>query len=173
MAAEDAVDGVEAITEELPALTVVGYASALRYAQVVTPDEAAELEAKKLAAKKAKKEKKKAQTTLKVKEDAVEDPRDGEVTPALTCRDCGGAFAFPKGERKFYAAKGFATPSRCKPCRASKKKVGLEPEMNGTNGTYPASYLCSEYIPTAGYHTTGIIDSWCSVHVPCSDRLLA
>ena len=40
----------------------------------------------------------------------------------LTCRDCGGVFAFSDDERRDFAAMGhFHTPSRCSACRAARK----------------------------------------------------
>jgi CxxC-x17-CxxC domain-containing protein len=40
----------------------------------------------------------------------------------LTCRDCGGEFAFSDDERRDFAAVGrFHAPSRCTACRAARK----------------------------------------------------
>ena len=42
--------------------------------------------------------------------------------PVLTCRDCGGSFAFSDDERRDFAAIGHVhTPSRCSACRAERK----------------------------------------------------
>jgi CxxC-x17-CxxC domain-containing protein len=39
----------------------------------------------------------------------------------LTCRDCGQAFSFTRGEQDFYASRGFSEPMRCPDCRAARK----------------------------------------------------
>src|SRR3954451_24342781 len=41
---------------------------------------------------------------------------------ALTCRDCGQAFAFTSGEQEFFAQKGFTNEaSRCPECRSARR----------------------------------------------------
>lgn len=45
----------------------------------------------------------------------------------LTCRDCGGVFAFTEDQRHDFAAVGhFHTPSRCAVCRAARKTRQVE-----------------------------------------------
>jgi CxxC-x17-CxxC domain-containing protein len=42
--------------------------------------------------------------------------------PVLTCRDCGGEFAFSDDERRDFSLIGrFHAPSRCAACRAERK----------------------------------------------------
>lgn len=42
----------------------------------------------------------------------------------LTCRDCGKSFVFTARDQEFFAEKGFTNaPTRCKDCRAIKKKA--------------------------------------------------
>lgn len=50
--------------------------------------------------------------------------------PDLTiqCADCGEDFIFSEGESKFFQSKGFASPRRCKPCRAKKNKDKPRPQ---------------------------------------------
>ena len=43
----------------------------------------------------------------------------------LQCKDCGTDFVFTSKEQEFYAQKGFQNePTRCKPCRDSRKASG-------------------------------------------------
>ena len=43
----------------------------------------------------------------------------------LTCRDCGGNFAFTAGEQEFFAQKGFVNePGRCSQCRSQRRAAG-------------------------------------------------
>ena len=45
----------------------------------------------------------------------------------LTCRDCGGGFAFSDDERRDFAGMGrFHAPSRCAACRAERKLRQVE-----------------------------------------------
>jgi CxxC-x17-CxxC domain-containing protein len=47
------------------------------------------------------------------------------VDRILICRDCGSSFAFTAGEQTFFASRGLANePSRCSPCRNSRKAGG-------------------------------------------------
>ncbi|MBS3984941.1 MAG: zinc-ribbon domain-containing protein, partial [Selenomonadales bacterium] len=42
---------------------------------------------------------------------------------SLNCKDCGAEFLFTGREQEFYAERGFQNePSRCKPCRDSRKR---------------------------------------------------
>ena len=51
----------------------------------------------------------------------------------LTCRDCGQAFTFSRGEQEFFASRGFTSaPSRCPDCRAARKA--------GRTGEYAGNY---------------------------------
>jgi hypothetical protein len=43
-------------------------------------------------------------------------------TKLLICVDCGKEFAFPPKEAKFFQAKGFPDPRRCRPCRADHRE---------------------------------------------------
>lgn len=48
----------------------------------------------------------------------------------LTCRDCGGEFAFSDGERRDFAGMGrFHAPSRCAACRAERRLRQVESRM--------------------------------------------
>lgn len=41
----------------------------------------------------------------------------------LTCKECGGEFAFSASEQEFYAEKGFQNdPARCPDCRSARKR---------------------------------------------------
>jgi len=41
----------------------------------------------------------------------------------LSCRDCGGEFAFTAGEQRFYMERGLLNdPQRCPTCRATKRR---------------------------------------------------
>ena len=51
----------------------------------------------------------------------------------ITCQECGNQFIFTDKEIKFYIAKGFQPPRRCKQCResinnkdCSAKRLGLK-----------------------------------------------
>ena len=46
---------------------------------------------------------------------------DAMTDRALTCADCGMAFAFSASEQQFYADRQFSDPRRCPSCRASRK----------------------------------------------------
>lgn len=52
----------------------------------------------------------------------------------LTCRDCGGAFAFTDGEQAFYQERGLAAPQRCKDCRNKRKNERMQSRQ-----MYPAT----------------------------------
>lgn len=42
---------------------------------------------------------------------------------SLTCRDCGGTFAFTAGEQGFYLEKGLLNePQRCATCRVNRRR---------------------------------------------------
>ena len=43
--------------------------------------------------------------------------RNGDMN--LTCRQCGGEFAFTESEQDFYELKGFSPPGRCRECRSA------------------------------------------------------
>lgn len=43
--------------------------------------------------------------------------RNGDMS--LTCRQCGGEFAFTRSEQDFYELKGFGPPGRCRECRSA------------------------------------------------------
>ena len=51
----------------------------------------------------------------------------------LVCRDCGKEFVFTKGEKDFFASRGFAPPSRCLDCRKKKKQFRDKPEERTQN----------------------------------------
>jgi CxxC-x17-CxxC domain-containing protein len=57
----------------------------------------------------------------------------------LTCRDCGQAFTYTRGEQDFYASRGFSEPSRCPDCRAARKS-----QRDGGGSSY-SSYGSSSY----------------------------
>lgn len=48
----------------------------------------------------------------------------------LVCRDCNKEFTFTKGEKDFFASRGFAPPSRCPDCRKKKKQSQQNPQTN-------------------------------------------
>ena len=49
------------------------------------------------------------------------EPKFYEAGEILRCRDCGELFDFSEGEQRFFAARGFSPPTRCKPCREKHK----------------------------------------------------
>jgi CxxC-x17-CxxC domain-containing protein len=60
----------------------------------------------------------------------------------LTCRDCGQAFTFTRGEQDFYASRGFSEPSRCADCRAARKaqRDGGGYSSSGSSSSYGGGY---------------------------------
>jgi CxxC-x17-CxxC domain-containing protein len=50
----------------------------------------------------------------------------------LVCADCGGAFEFSVEEQEQFTARGFASPKRCRSCRAAKRR--RQTPENRTNG---------------------------------------
>ena len=55
----------------------------------------------------------------------------------LTCRDCGGNFAFTAGEQEFFAQKGFVNePGRCSQCRSQRRATGGGGGMRFEGGGY-------------------------------------
>lgn len=40
----------------------------------------------------------------------------------IVCTDCKSEFIFNEGEQKFYAARDFEQPKRCKECREKRKQ---------------------------------------------------
>jgi len=52
----------------------------------------------------------------------------------LNCKDCGAEFLFTTREQEFYAERGFQNePSRCKPCRDSRKRNNDGPANMSSN----------------------------------------
>jgi len=49
---------------------------------------------------------------------------DGRV---LQCADCGAQFEFGVEEQQRFAARGFAEPKRCRPCRDVKRRRQVDP----------------------------------------------
>jgi len=75
----------------------------------------------------------------------------------LTCKDCGAEFVFTAREQEFYAERGFQNePSRCKPCRDTRKQNTGGSSMGGTRELHDVT--CDEcgaptqvpFKPTAG-----------------------
>ena len=56
---------------------------------------------------------------------AVCDDGQGEQ---LTCIDCGAPFFFGDRDKTFYAARGFARPRRCRPCRHRRSATSTSPD---------------------------------------------
>ena len=49
--------------------------------------------------------------------------RGVKFTPQLiACADCHELFTWTSGEQEFFAAQGFQTPKRCRPCRGKKRE---------------------------------------------------
>ena len=65
----------------------------------------------------------------------------------LACRDCGKEFTFTKGERDFFASKGFSAPSRCPDCRSKKRQTrntpGFSPKSESTPSGQMFQIVCS------------------------------
>jgi CxxC-x17-CxxC domain-containing protein len=45
---------------------------------------------------------------------------------SLVCAECGSAFEFTVAEQQHFEARGFASPKRCRRCRAAKRRVQSE-----------------------------------------------
>jgi len=76
---------------------------------------------------------------------------------SLNCKDCGAEFLFTGREQEFYAERGFQNePSRCKPCRDSRKRNDNGGSMSQNRELH--SVTCDEcgaptqvpFKPTAG-----------------------
>ncbi len=64
----------------------------------------------------------------------------------LTCRDCGRAFIFTRGEQEFYASRGFTNePGRCPDCRQARRSSRGESSGYSSGSSYS----------TGGYSTGG------------------
>jgi CxxC-x17-CxxC domain-containing protein len=68
----------------------------------------------------------------------------------LTCRDCGQAFTFTRGEQEFYASRGFTNePGRCPDCRQQRRS------SRGDSGGYSSGGYTSGGYSTGGYSSGG------------------
>ena len=68
----------------------------------------------------------------------------------LTCRDCGRAFTFTRGEQEFYASRGFTNePGRCPDCRQARRA------SRGDSGSYTAGGYSTGGYSAGGYSSGG------------------
>ncbi len=72
----------------------------------------------------------------------------------VPCRDCKVDFVYTVGEQRFFAEKGFTSPTRCKACREARKadKGGATsaPQAQVTSGAPRPKYNSPEIIVRSG-----------------------
>jgi hypothetical protein len=58
----------------------------------------------------------------KKKDTASDSSASGNFDIRIECQMCRKMFTFPAGEAEFFKTKGWANPSRCKPCQKARKR---------------------------------------------------